>query len=119
MIKIKSLLKAVKKNIKKNNEYYYMPEFLFKDDNKYYKLTTEAKILYSFLLDILANDENAKYIYFTRKDASKILRCGHNKSCITFNYLQEIGLITEVQQGLGKPNKIFLNDINIEVENEQ
>ena len=114
MIKIKSLLKVIKKKIKKNNECYYIPKFLFEEDNEHYKLTTDCKILYSILLDTFVNDENAKYIYFTRKDAGKILRCGQNKAGITFNNLHQIGLITEVQQGSGKPNKIYLNDIDIE-----
>lgn len=111
MIEIKNVIKSIKKHIKRDAEYYYIPEFLFRESNK---LSPEGRVLYTILLHVLAADENAKYIYFTRTDARKLLRCGNTKSSNTFKELQENNFITEIQQGLGKPNKIYLNDIEIE-----
>lgn len=98
-------------------QFYMIPQLLFTDD-KFKKLSSDAKILYSLLLDRSGlsfknqerfQDENGKtFIYFTQETAMEMLNCATGKISKIFKELDDIGLIERKRQGLGKPTKIYV-----------
>lgn len=95
--------------------FYMLPELLFKD-LRFKKLSSDAKILYSFLLSqnslSMSNgwqDEDGKtFIYYTQEEAMDNLNCANGKIVRIFAELDNIKLIERKKQGLGKPTKIYV-----------
>lgn len=102
-------------------QFYMIPQLLFTDD-KFRKLSSDAKILYGLLLDRsglsfrnkeVFTDENGRtFIYFTQETAMEMLNCAKEKITKTFKELETIGLIEKKRQGLGKPTKIYVKHFN-------
>lgn len=96
-----------------------LPKDLFEDQSLHEKLSLDAKVLYAFLADRtslsrkngkkweLSNGET--YVIFTQKETMRLLKCGHDKASKVTRELVEIGLIRQIQQGLGKPNLIVVD----------
>lgn len=105
-------------------QFYMIPQLLF-TDKKFKKISTDAKVLYSLLLDRtglsfankdrFTDDDGKTYIYFTRDTAMEMLGCSKDKSAAIFKELDEIGLIERKRQGLGKPDKIYVKHFNREL----
>ena len=101
--------------------FYKIPQLLFTDD-KFKKLSSDAKILYGLMLDRVSlsykNEERftdelgRAFIYFTRETAMDMLNCGRDKSADIYKELEDIGLIERKRQGLGKPTKIYVKHFN-------
>lgn len=102
----------------KKNSFYKLPKALFSDE-KYKSITTDAKVLYSLLLD--RNSLSIKngwidsygrcYQYFTIKECKEKLNFGHDKIIKLFKELETNGLITRKRQGQGKPNIIYVHHL--------
>lgn len=102
-------------------QFYMIPQLLF-TDKKFKKISTDAKVLYSLLLDRtglsfanqdrFTDNDGRTYIYFTRDTVMKMLGCSKDKSAAIFKELDEIGLIERKRQGLGKPDKIYVKHFN-------
>lgn len=102
-----------------STQFYQLPKFLFFGDLKT-KLSNNAKILYALLKDRhelsisngWINDENQVYIIFTRDEMREMLG-NVSKTTIkkVVEELKDFDLIDEVQQGLTKPNIIYLKYI--------
>ena len=100
----------------KKNSFYKLPKVLFSDE-KYKSITTDAKVLYSLLLDrnslSIKNDWKDMcgryYQYFTIKECKEKLNFGHDKIAKLFKELETNGLITRKRQGQGKPNIIYVH----------
>lgn len=100
--------------------FYQIPKELF--TNEYYKgkLSSDAILLYAFLLDRLSVsiknkwiDENGHiYLIFTRKDAEKILNISDKTATKAFRQLKERKLIDEKRLGKGKTYRIYVGKIN-------
>ena len=95
--------------------FYRVPQVLFTDDEFRY-ISSEAKLLYGFLLDRTAlsaknkwTDEDGKvYVYFTQDEAKEKLNIGTGKATKICSELDEIGLIIRIRQGQGNPCKIYV-----------
>ncbi|MBE6898078.1 MAG: replication initiator protein A [Ruminococcaceae bacterium] len=95
--------------------FYRIPKALFADE-KYRGLSSDAKLLYSLMLDRMGlsmqnqwfDKENRAYIYFTQREVQEMLSCGHNKANALFADLEKVGLIERKRQGLGRPDMIFV-----------
>ena len=95
--------------------FYRVPQVLFTDD-EFRFISSEAKLLYGFLLDRTAlsaknkwTDEDGKvYVYFTQDEAKEKLNIGTGKATKIFSELDEIGLIIRIRQGQGNPCKIYV-----------
>lgn len=104
--------------------FYRVPQVLFTDDEFRY-ISSEAKLLYGFLLDRTAlsaknkwTDKDGKvYVYFTQDEAKEKLNIGTGKAAKIFSELDEIGLIIRIRQGQGNPCKIYVMNFAIEVQN--
>lgn len=102
----------------KRSSFYKLPKVLFSDD-RYKDLSTDAKVLYSLLLD--RNSLSVKngwidsygryYQYFTIKECKEKLNFGHDKIIKLFKELEINGLITRKRQGKGKPSIIYVHHL--------
>lgn len=102
--------------------FYRIPKLLF-TDNRFAKLSIEAKLLYGIMLDRMAlsiknnwlDNLNRVYIYFTVEDASEMLSIGNTKMIRIFAELDTvkgIGLIERKKQGQGKPTIIYVKNFS-------
>lgn len=100
--------------------FYRIPKILF-TDNRFEKLSVEAKLLYGLMLDRMALSiknnwlDNLKrvYIYYTIEEACEQLKIGHTKMIRIFAELDTtkgIGLIERKKQGQGKPTIIYVKN---------
>lgn len=88
---------------------------------EYYReiLGSDACILYGIMLETLeasrknnwVNDDGDLYIKLTRKKAAEMLNVSLPTATKAFKQLAEAELIEEIQQGLNKPNIIFVHKI--------
>ena len=97
--------------------FYQVPKFLFKDE-RFKKLSSDAKILYGIMLDRMSlsvknrwfDEQNWVYIYYATANIMEDLGCAKEKCTKVVSELKEIGLIEKKRQGLGKPDKIFVKN---------
>lgn len=101
----------------KNDSFYKLPKVLFSDD-RYKDLSTDAKVLYSLLLDrnslSVKNgwfDNHGYYQYFTIKECKGKLNFSHDKIIKLFKELETNGLILRKRQGKGKPSIIYVHHL--------
>ncbi|MDR3598498.1 replication initiator protein A [Clostridium sp.] len=96
-------------------QFYQIPQELFTIP-KYKSLSTDAKVLYSILLDRMhlseknewVNDKGEIYLIYSRENVQELL-CISAPTCTkAFKELNQVELIKEVRRGLGKPNHIYV-----------
>ena len=94
-------------------------------DEKYKKLSNNAKLLYMLLFDRLElslkngwHDKDGNvFQYYTNEQLMIDLNCNSNKTIIKIKKeLKDAGLMTEVRQGMNLPNRIYLDALNGSVE---
>ena len=103
------------------HSYYQMPQELFCNE-KYKKLSIEAKVIYAFLLNRMnlsrmnkwINDKGEIYLIYTRKEIQSKLNLSDKPVTRAFKELRESNLIKEEKQGFGKPNLIYIGKIEHE-----
>lgn len=96
------------------NTFFQMPKFLFNGD--FEGLSNDARVLYMLLRDrhglSVKNkwyDENGDvYLYYKRENMESALRLSERTVAKIMASLRHFGLLEEVKQGQGKPNKIYL-----------
>lgn len=101
------------------HSYYQIPQELFINSKYKDKLNSDSKILYAFLLDRLSlsqkhhwKDENQDtYLIFTRDEVCSKLNLSDKTVTKAFKQLNEVELVKEKRQGLGKPNLIYVGKI--------
>lgn len=82
-------------------------------------LSSEAKLLYSLLLDRMSlsarngwwDEQHRVFVYFTVKEIREVFSCSKNKAIWLLEELDTakgVGLIERVRQGQGKPAKIYV-----------
>ena len=118
-----------RKNIKNqaNQNFYMLHKVLFVNE-KYKKLSDSAKVTYAILndrvsLSIKNNwiDQNADiYFIFTNENLQEVLDKSKNTITKIKKELQEVGLLEQVKTGFNRPNKLYLHEIetNINIEKE-
>jgi len=99
--------------------FFRIPKILFSDE-RFMRLSTDAKILYGLLLDRMGlsrkngwiDKQDRVYIYFTLEEIMEQLHCAKEKARKLMAELdiRGIGLIETMRQGLGKPNIIYVKD---------
>ena len=98
--------------------FFRIPKLLFSDE-RFFGLSSDAKILYGLMLDRMGlsikngwiDEENHVYIYFTLEEAMEYMRIGKDKGVKLFAELDDAkgcGLIKKKKQGLGKPTLIYV-----------
>lgn len=95
--------------------FYMIPKVLM-TDKAFRELSSDAKILYSILLDRASlsykngwiDSENRVYIYYPIDVLVTTITKSKPTIVKIFNELEEIGLIRRKRQGLGKPSMIYV-----------
>lgn len=96
-------------------------------DSRFRGLSSEAKLLYSLLLDRMClsarngwwDEQHRVFVYFTVKEIQEIFSCSKNKAIWLLEELDTekgICLIERIRRGQGKPAKIYVKKF-ITVEN--
>lgn len=114
--------KPYKDNEYLENSYYKIPQELFVSSLYKDKLNSNSKILYAFLLDRLSlsqknhwiDAERNIYLIFTREEVQEKLDLSDKTVTKAFKQLNDVGLVQERRQGLGKPNLIYVGKIQHE-----
>lgn len=94
-----------------------VPKFLF-TDKAFTDLSNDGKILYSLMLDRMSlsvkngwlDEKNRVYIIFTQDEARQCMNCGNDKCVKTFKELENIGLISRKNRGMGRPALIYVKN---------
>ncbi len=101
--------------------YYMLPKIIVTDE-RFKNLSSDAKILYSCLLERTSlsfrnkwlDEENRVYIIFTVEEIMETLGRSNKTAVKILNELDStsggIGLIERKKRGLGKPNIIYVKD---------
>lgn len=98
--------------------FYRIPRQLVTSE-RFYRLSTDAKLLYGLLLDRMSlsakngwyDGAGRVYIYYTLEEIQNDLRCAHGKAVKLLAELDKgkgFGLIERVKQGQGRPTKIYV-----------
>lgn len=97
--------------------FYMIPQILFKDE-KFAKLSTDAKVLYGLFLNRVSlskknhwiDDQGRVYVYYTLENIQEDLHCANQKAMKLLKELESYGLIERIKQGLCKPDKIYVKN---------
>ena len=98
-----------------------VPRIFFTDKEHFGTLSTDAKILYSLLLERMSlsrknnwiDEENRVFIIFKIEEIEDKLNCGHEKACNILKELDDengIGLISKRRRGMGQPAIIYVKN---------
>lgn len=109
--------------VETNERFYKIPKALF--ENEFYAdMKLETKMAYAilrdrFLLSIKNNwiDKNGDvYLIYKNSDLQTILSVGEKKVISLKKELANFGLLEEERQGLNKPNRLYVGNINLDFE---
>ncbi|MCT3045984.1 replication initiator protein A [Leuconostoc mesenteroides] len=109
--------------VETNERFYKIPKALF--ENEFYAdMKLETKMAYAilhdrFLLSIKNNwiDKNGDvYLIYKNSDLQTILSVGEKKVISLKKELADFGLLEEERQGLNKPNRLHVGNINVDFE---
>ena len=100
--------------------FYRVPRLLIKDE-RFKKLSSDAKLLYGLMLDRMSlsiknkwfDDNNRAYIIYTINSIMEDLGCGKEKAVkvlAELDNIKGIGLVEKVRRGLGKPDIIYVKN---------
>ena len=101
--------------------FYRVPKLLFTSD-RFWNLSTDAKMLYGLLLDRMAlsqkngwvDEQGRVYIIYTVENIMESLGCGNKKAIQLLAELEnKANLILRKKQGLGKPNLIYVKKFTV------
>lgn len=101
-------------------EFLKIPKAMFANE-KYKKLSSDAKLAYALLYDRLSlsklnswiNNENEVYLIYTREELAEDLGLTYRKAISAFKELTEANLIRETRSGRGIPNKIYIVKLDL------
>ena len=99
----------------RRNVFYQFPQWLL--DKEHEELSLRAKIVYMLIFDRRTlsvknnwHDQNGEvYVYFTIEEFMEKLSCSRQSVINAKKELQDYGLIKEDQQGMNRPNRIYIN----------
>lgn len=121
MIKLTNTIKKLEYYYENEAEqfvFYRVPKILFKD-KRFSKISSDAKLLYSLLLDRMSlskkngwvDEEKRVYIYFSIEEVQEEFGVATQKATKMMAELDDVkgcGLIHKKKQGQGKPAKIYV-----------
>lgn len=103
-----------------NCEFLKLPKAMFANE-KYRKLSSDAKLAYALLYDRLSlsklngwiNKSDEVYLIYTREELAEDLGLTYKKAIAAFRELTKAGLICESRSGRGIPNKIYIVKLDL------
>jgi len=105
----------------RQHSYLIVPKELFLNE-RYAKLSNDARITYSFLLDRLSlsvkngwhDEEDRVFLIFTRESLAEMVGTSLRSMTTIMKQLNDVELVKETRQGLNKPNLIYIGKISYE-----
>lgn len=119
----RKMARVSRDQVETNERFYKIPKALF--ENEFYaEMKLETKLAYAilrdrFLLSIKNNwiDKNGDvYLIYKNSDLQTILSVGEKKVISLKKELADFGLLEEERQGLNKPNRLYVGNINADFE---
>ena len=119
----RKMARVSRDQVETNERFYKIPKALF--ENEFYaEMKLETKLAYAilrdrFLLSIKNNwiDKNGDvYLIYKNSDLQSILSVGEKKVISLKKELAYFGLLEEERQGLNKPNRLYVGNINADIE---
>lgn len=97
--------------------FYQVPKILI-TDNRFADITTDAKLLYSLMLDRSSlsakngwlDKEGRVYIFYTLEQIMSDMHCANQKATKLLKELETKGLIERQKRGQGKVTRIYVRD---------
>ena len=97
--------------------FYQVPKILITDD-QFADITTDAKLLYSLMLDRSSlsakngwlDKEGKVYIFYTLEQIMTDMHCANQKATKLLKELETKGLIERKKRGQGKVTRIYVRD---------
>ena len=97
--------------------FYKIPAVLFTDP-VFHSIDTDAKLIYSFLLDRAASSakngfvdkQKRVYVIYRASEAINMLHCSKGTVAKCFSQLVKIGLIEKIRRGQGLPDIIYVKN---------
>lgn len=97
--------------------FYQVPKILI-TDNRFADITTDAKLLYSLMLDRSSlsakngwlDKEGKVYIFYTLEQIMSDMHCANQKATKLLKELETKGLIERQKRGQGKVTRIYVRD---------
>lgn len=101
-----------------NERFYQIPKSLLINP-KYKMMSNTSKLMYAILKDRMElsrrngwHDENGEiFLLFDQQDLADLLGASRGTINRNMKELKDAGLIKPIRQGLGKPNKIYINKL--------
>ncbi|MDR0200276.1 MAG: replication initiator protein A [Streptococcaceae bacterium] len=102
--------------------FYQIPKIFTDCEFQYFEMSLDAKFAYAVLKDRFElsrkngwiDEDRNVYLIFTITELEAILGCKHEKVIKIKKILAEYGLLEEVRQGLNKPNRLYLLNVDTE-----
>jgi hypothetical protein len=102
-----------------DNRFYQVPKELFQNPCYRFNLTTDAKLVYSILLDRMelsrknnwVDSKGYIYLLYTKENLANVMGVSESSIYKAFRQLERLELIKQERQGLNKPNKIYIGKI--------
>ena len=100
--------------------FYRIPKIFF-TDNRFRRMSVEAKILYGLMLDRVSlslknrwiDKEGRVYIIYTIQEIMESLGCAEQKAVKILSELEKsCGLIQKKRRGMGRPNLIYVKNFS-------
>lgn len=115
-------MELYKLNEVNSHRFYKTPKDLFFNKCYRFNLSSDAKLLYSILLDRMelsrknnwVNYNNEIYLLYTKENLATIMGISESTVYKSFKQLDAFKLTKQQRQGLNKPNKIFIGKVNPE-----
>ena len=87
---------------------------------KYNYCTGEERFTFIKLPKCLVEDgwidnQGRVFIYYSIKNICEDLNCGTQKACKLLDELEKVGALERKRQGLGRPNKLYLKKMFLEI----
>lgn len=103
-----------------SDKFYQTPKDLFNNPCYRYALTSDAKLVYSLLRDRMdlsrknnwVNEKGEIFLLYTKEEIAELLGVSSTTVYKAFKALKACELIKQEQQGLNKPNKIYIGKID-------
>ena len=115
------IMSRISLNQVESSERFYRIPKVFTDENSYYcTMRLESKFAYGLLKDRFelsiknkwVDKEKNIYLIFTVKELEKVLGCKKDKVHQIKRELAQYGLLEDERQGLNKPNRIYVLNID-------
>ena len=112
-------MKIKKKDDSLHFRYMTFPFFILYNEPYKSKLSNNAKLLYTLILDRLKlsiknkfyNEKGEVFAYISRKEVQQILNCSDRTATRLFNELVNLNLIYEDRKHIGQATRIFVCSI--------